>query len=247
MFRTGPIHEGPSRPFTASDQGDDARVARLFQHFPDVTDVLVATDFVAVSLRRPDRWEALLDPVLQVVTEEFVIARDGAGAPASDRLQPTSAAEVAGQQRHEGRLERAWRELGSLHADHGADLERVRAAARDQDAARRQVAASLLRDAEAATAQLEWQRLLVDRSRLVRRATVDAVVDVGREELRPLLERALGDDDAWVRWKALRGLSELGAGASRQVIQPLVADPDFRVRLEAQAAVHGASGSDGEG
>jgi HEAT repeat protein len=63
------------------------------------------------------------------------------------------------------------------------------------------------------------------------------MVDAGREELRPLLEGALGDADAWVRWKALRGLAELGAGPSRDVIGAKAADPDFRVRLEAAAAL----------
>jgi HEAT repeat protein len=62
-------------------------------------------------------------------------------------------------------------------------------------------------------------------------------VDVGREELRPLLERALDDKDPWIRWKALRGLVELGPAASRQVIQSRAGDPDFRVRLEVAAAL----------
>ena len=236
MFRTGPMHEGPSRPFTSSDQCDDARVTRLFRQFPDVSDVLVATDFVAVSLRRPDRWEALLAPVLQVVTEEFVSAPSG-GGQAPGGYQAPSGDQVATEHRHEGRLARAWRELGSLRPDHDPDFQRVQAAVESEDAARRQVAASLLREADPTRARVEWERLAHDRSRLVRRAAVDAMVDVSREALRPLLEQALGDDDAWVRWKAVRGLSDLGAAASREVIQPLVGDPDFRVRLEAQAAL----------
>ncbi len=239
MFRTGDVHEGQSRPFTRRDHGGDARVSRLFQQFPDVSDVLVATDFVAVSLRRPDRWEALLAPVLQVVAEEF--AGDHADAGAGDLPtaggRPAVANHVSEPRPHEGRLQQAWRELGSLRPGRGPDLERVRAAAMDAEAPRRQVAASLLREADPGAAKAEWERLLRDRSRLVRRATVDAIVDVAREELRPLLETALTDGDAWVRWKALRGLAELGVGPSRHLVNPLATDPDFRVRLEARAAV----------
>jgi HEAT repeat protein len=52
-----------------------------------------------------------------------------------------------------------------------------------------------------------------------------------------LLEAALADADAWVRWKALRGLAELGAEPSRALVEALADDPDFRVRLEAVAAL----------
>jgi HEAT repeat protein len=81
--------------------------------------------------------------------------------------------------------------------------------------------------------------LLADPSRTVRRATVDAMVDADRPMLRPLLERALGDPDAWTRWKALRGGVGLGIEPSREVVAPLATDPDFRVRLEAAAAPRG--------
>ena len=92
--------------------------------------------------------------------------------------------------------------------------------------ASRQVAAGLLREAPADVARDAWTQLVGDPSRTVRRAALDAIVDAGREELRPLLETALTDADAWVRWKALRGLAELGAGPSRLVVEPLIEDPD---------------------
>src|SRR6185436_3560916 len=131
------------------------------------------------------------------------------------------------------RLELAWLELGSLRADRAEDLDRVLAAAHDDDAARRQVAAALLADAPADVAAATWSQLLGDSSRMVRRSVVDTVVDAGREELRALLEQALHDTDAWIRWKALRGIGALGAVPSRQALEPHLADPDFRVRLEA--------------
>ncbi|MGH9178824.1 MAG: HEAT repeat domain-containing protein, partial [Acidimicrobiales bacterium] len=94
-----------------------------------------------------------------------------------------------------------------------------------------------LADAPAEAAAPVWARLVADPSRVVRRAAVDAVVGARRQDLRPLLESALGDADAWVRWKALRGLAELGSGPSAPAIERLLQDPDFRVRLEAGAAL----------
>ena len=244
MFRTGAIHEGQSRSYKAGQPVDDERVARLLHRFADIDDVMVATDFVAVTLRRPDRWEALLGPVLDVVTEEFAgeSPLDGpVGGPVDDRIQSPSEPVVPGagqpRDRPPSRLERAWRELGSLRPGHADELKRIRAAASGVDTAHRQVAANLLRQADPEVALIEWSRLVADGSRLVRRAALDAMVDVGREDLRGLLEAGLGDDDAWVRWKAVRGLAELGPAASRGAIEALLADRDFRVRQEARVAL----------
>ena len=68
---------------------------------------------------------------------------------------------------------------------------------------------------------------------MVRRSVVDVVVGADREALRPLLEQALDDPDAWVRWKALRGIAALGVKASRGAVENRASDTDFRVRLEA--------------
>lgn len=273
VFRTGPLHEGESRSYAATDDADDPRVARLLRSFPDVATVLVAHDFVAVTLRRPDRWEALLLPVLAVVTEQFAGDEPrGAGVSpvprrwlaadegpervegpdpraVSRRHHPPGEAGIGtddrdaatGERRRdqETRLERAWRELASVRPEHPGDLERVLAAAREGDSAHRQVAARLLLDAAPGLARAEWTRLVMDGSRAVRRSAVDAVVDAGREELRPILEGALRDADAWIRWKALRGLVELGVEPSRDLIEPLGGDADFRVRLEALSALRG--------
>ena len=75
----------------------------------------------------------------------------------------------------------------------------------------------------------------------VTRELVDAMVDTERAALRPLLERALHDTDAWIRWKALRGLVGLGVEPSRDAVIPLAADVDFRVRLEAAGALRRVS------
>lgn len=259
VFRTGRLHDGDSRSYQGSRTiaADDPGVEQLLASFPDIATVLVARTFVAVTLRRPDRWEAILAPVLAAVTGLFPAPPgtdpdDGTehrslpahGGPSALAAMPPSGQSAgpagggeAGTAARATRLDRAWGVLGHLRAGDPEGLERIIAAAASPDATFRQVAAGLLGEGPADVARRTWESLAGDPSRTVRRAAVDAVVDAGRDELRPLLEAALADPDAWVRWKALRGLTELGAGPSRPAMRPLTADPDFRVRLEAQAAV----------
>jgi len=247
-FQVGAIHCGPSRWFeSAGAAADEPGAGRLFAEFPEVANVLVGPEFVAVGLRRAADWERLLSPVLGVVTDEFATADngDGDGGDSTPRVMGgpagvgTPPAAVTGHRtgHRVSHLEQAWLDLGSLRPGERGDLAVVRAAAHGDDASRRQVATSLLREADTESAVNDWAQLITDRSRAVRRATADAMVDVNRQELRPLLERALGDTDAWVRWKSLRGLAELGVASSREVITGLSDDPDFRVRLEAAAAL----------
>ena len=236
-FATPPIHAGPGRAYGSTAAADaDPRVARIFQAFDDVTDVLVGPDFVAVTISQPRRWESLLGPMLRAVAEEFT--GDGGDRP-PELQRPATAPGRAGSDPEEvggrpaRRLERAWADLGPLRADRPEDLDRVLAAAHDDNPARRQVAGALLADAPLDVATRTWAQLLGDSSRMVRRSVVDVVVGAGREALRPLLEQALDDDDAWVRWKALRGIAALGMEASRGAVEARAVDPDFRVRLEA--------------
>jgi hypothetical protein len=239
-FVTPPIHDGPSRWYESAGGVDDARVSRLFADFDDVANVLVGPDFVAVGLRRPDRWEELLDPMLRAIATEFVSTagdpeRVDAGAQRAD--QPASRSALT---HNDGALERAWKALGSLRPEEPGDLERILQGVLSADNAMRQVAARLLVGARAEVAEPAWDRLLSDPSRGVRRATVDAMVDAGRPALRALFERALEDTDAWTRWKALRGLVDLGVQPSYASVRPLADDPDFRVRLEAARALSAA-------
>jgi hypothetical protein len=237
-FATPPLHTGASRVYdSVSDAAGDPRAARVFEEFDAVTNVLVGPSFVAVTISRPDQWEALLGPMLRTITEEFTgVAADSSESVASG---PTaaSAPPVRESSRAPRRLERAWADLRKLRGDRPDDLERIVAATRDADPSHRQVAAALLSDAPAETASAGWSRLLGDENRSVRRSVVDAVVDARREALRPLLERALADPDAWTRWKAVHGIAALGAAPSRAAIASLAADPDFRVRLEAARAL----------
>ena len=234
-FATPPGHVGPARNYeSAAAAAADARVAALFGDFDEVTNVLVGPDFVSVTIARPDRWEVLLEPVLGAVTAAFTGDESAeAGADHTPTAPGRSPAAEAGEARAPRRLERAWAELGAMRADRAADLDAILVAGEDADAAHRQVAAALLVDAPRPVAARAWSRMVGDSSRAVRRSVVDAVAGAEREELRPLLERALDDDDAWIRWKALSGIAALGPGPSRTAIAALGGDPDFRVRLEA--------------
>ncbi len=259
-FQVGTIHSGPSRWYESADRAeDDPGARRLFAEFAEVANVLVGPEFVAVGLRRAADWERLLPSVLAVVADEFASSDgrgDGAprvmGGPAGAGVPERGPERSGDQQRPENdpaartadgtanrvsRLEQAWRDLGSLRPAEPDDVAQVRAAVRSDDSSRRQVAASLLREADADAAADEWARLATDPVRAVRRAVADAMVDVDRQALRPLLEAALADTDAWVRWKVLRGLAQLGAAPSRHAITACSDDPDFRVRLEAAAAL----------
>lgn len=236
------------------DDTSDPRVAAVFAVADDVVDVLVAADFVAVSIARPGRWHELLEPVLTAVASGFAgdtadrsdtatDADTGGGREREPIVDvrgradtPNATAQEIGGRRRPTRLEQAWAELGGLRAGDPDDLDAVLDAARDTSSARRQVAAQLLSHAPEGVAADRWAELVTDNSRAVRRATLDALVGAEREALRPLLEAALTDADAWVRWKALHGLVVLGAEPSAAAIAALDADPDFRVRLEAANA-----------
>ncbi|HET7488585.1 MAG TPA: NifU N-terminal domain-containing protein [Acidimicrobiales bacterium] len=234
-FRTGHLHDGESVSYrSAAEAAADGRVAALFEAFPEVDNVLVARDFVSVTLRRPGAWEGLLAPVLAAVEDGFAGGGDPAVAGAGG--VPGAAAPAS----RDASLERAWRRLGALRADDPADLAMLLAAADGDDAAERRVAAGLLDGAPPEAAHPAWEALAADPRRSVRRAAVDAMAGAGRPALRRALERALGDNDAWVRWKAVRGLSVLGAGASREAVEALAGDPDLRVRMEVQAALRDA-------
>jgi HEAT repeat protein len=238
-FITPPIHDGPSRWYASAVDADDPRVAQLFAASSQVANVLVGPTFVAIGLHRPDAWEELLDVVLRVVTNEFAPAAtpepEPPDAAVSPRVRTSDTSETA--ETRTTALDRAWRALRALRPEDPHDLEQILDASSATDGATRQIAARVLLDADAHVAEAAWRRLLDDPSRSVRRATVDAMVDASRPELRTLLERALQDIDAWTRWKALRGLVDLGIEPSRRVVAPLVEDPDFRVRLESARAL----------
>jgi hypothetical protein len=238
-FGTPPLHTGASRFYNSADEArEDPRALRLFDDFDAVTNVLVGPDFVAVTIAHPDQWETLLGAILRVIAEEFTgLASEDLPTPPAQSAGDPVGASVTAAIREPRKLERAWAELGALRAVRPDDLARILAATTDAEPARRQVSAALLADAPDDVAAAAWERLLGDSSRSVRRSVVDAVGDSNRETLRPLLERALTDTDAWTRWKAVHGLAALGIGPSRAAVEACTSDADFRVRLEAARAL----------
>jgi hypothetical protein len=206
----------------------DGRVKRLFAE-PDVTDVMVAGDFVTIGIGARSSWERRLEPLLSLVADLFAdpaAAQEVAPRTRDELLREAAASEHPETARPE--------ELHLLDPDDPDDRGRLETAFDSPDARMRRVAVAVLLesgdpDVRAATAV----RGYADPSPLVRRITVDAAADAADEAFRPLFEKALGDADAWIRWKAVRSLGDLGADPSREAIEAAVEDPEFRVRFEA--------------
>ncbi len=211
--------------YRRGDEIDDRRAAALMED-ERVTDVMVAGDFVTVGLSRAASWEDELDPILERVTELFHDPAAGdAATPARTRDELVA----------EGKATRPRPRPEALHLldpDDPPHRTRLEAAAGHEEARIRRVAIVTL--AQAGDAELARRWLAIgyeDGSRLVRRAAIDAAADREDEALRPLFRRALGDPDAWTRWKAVRSLGELGLRPDDGVAE-LADDPDFQVRME---------------
>jgi hypothetical protein len=203
----------------------DPRVKRLFAE-PDVTDVMVAGDFVTVGIGATSSWEMRLEPLLALVTELYW--DEGATTTAPERTREELLDE-AGHLHLEARPE----ELHLLNPDDPADRRRLTAALGAADARVRRVAIAVLVESDDLVVRSEAiTRGFRDESRLVRRTAVDAAADTEDPALRPLFEQAANVDDPWIRWKAVRALGDIGVGPSRALVASLAADPDFRVRFE---------------
>lgn len=210
--------------YRPGDAIDMTEVAQLLAD-EDVTDVLVAGDFVAVGLRRPGMWRERLDDMVTTVTDLFWSPdRETAVSPGTTRDELVSGG--------------ASEELHLLNPDDATSRARLEEARSHSDPRiRRMAIATLAQSADSGYAAQLLTAALKDQSRTVRRTVVDCAVDLGDEGLRQLLEHALSDEDAWVRWKAVKGLSDLGSEASRERIAELANDPDFQVRFEVAAAL----------
>ncbi|MBT8202127.1 MAG: HEAT repeat domain-containing protein [Acidimicrobiia bacterium] len=213
--------------FRPGDEIDDPRVTELLAD-PDVTDVLVAGDFVAIGLRRASMWKDRLDDLVVVVERLFWSADRAASAhegPTRDEL-------VAGQT------------SGALHLlnpdDPASRRQLETALAGDDPRQRRMAVATLAQSADETYAVNTLVTAYRDVSRIVRRTAIDAAVDLESEDVRLLLEAALDDEDDWIRWKAVKGLSEIGLSTSTGAVSALADDPDFQVRFEVAAALRKA-------
>lgn len=221
--------------YRPGDDIDDHRVDLLLAE-PDVTDVMVAGDFVTVGLRRSSSWEDRLDALLDLVTTLFWDEERAAQAP-PERTRD----ELVSEGRSLPAQARRPEELHLLDPDDPDQRIVLEEALDDEDSRIRRMAVATL--AQAVHAPIAWAGVITgyrDPSRLVRRTAIDAAADREEEDLRPLFEEALTDADPWTRWKAVRSLAELGVGASREAIAALAADDDFQVRMEVAAALRAA-------
>ena len=216
-FLTGPGTTGTGGWIRNPDQTPDDRIARLLRTFVDITGVLNGPGFVAVELGDEDRWDDLLEPILDAVDSTFGIG--------------------PGQVGNDHQLDRARLEFTGVDPRSARGINRVRDALGSPDAGVRQIAVTLMEYDDPFSAQKAWRIALDDRSRAVRRAAVIAMAAAEREELRPLLERALGEGDARARYHAVIGLGRIGVERSRRTIERALVDSDARVRLATRRMV----------
>jgi hypothetical protein len=216
-FGLGPA-TGPPVRLTRATAGEDARVAALFRSCLELTDVTLASGTLTARIADANRWADVLLPLFDAITEGFVPPR--AAAP-------------------DHQLDRARRELGELRPDDTRQLARLIDATTSPDAAMRRIAFERLEGADSPAALRPWALGLEDSSRAVRRVIARALAYTRRPDTRDLLERALGDNDASVRYYAVRGLAAIDGASSAPKVARLRSDPDVRVRLAVGAASEG--------
>ena len=202
---------------------EDERVVRLFEE-ADITDVMVAGDFVTVGLDRTSSWEDRLDAVLDIVTALFPHAERTRTARTRDELIEEGRNLGAGSRPEE---------LHLLNPDDPAARARLHEALTGKDARIRRIAVAVLTEStDAGVAESAVRTGYEDGSRIVRRTAVDTAADLRTEKLRDLFVAALDDEDAWIRWKAVRSLGDLGIEQSRDEVAALANDDNFQVRFE---------------
>jgi hypothetical protein len=207
---------------------DDERVVTLFEQ-DDVTDVMVAGDFVTVGLAGTSSWEDRLEPLLALVTDLFWEGRERGG---HERTRDELLEEAGRLSVNEVRPE----DLHLMDPDRSEHRALLIAALDSDDSRHRRAAVATLAlsgDADvAAAAVITGYR---EDARTVRRTAVDAAADREEEAFRPLFEEAIFDRDPWIRWRAVRALDDIGPQPSLDQIVLAAADEDFQVRFEATA------------
>ena len=206
---------------------DDDRVNRLFEE-SDITDVMVAGDFVTIGLARGASWEDRVERLLDLVTTLF------SGGSVGNRQIGRTREDLLQEAAHVG-LGASADELHLLDVARPEHRRRLEEALEAPDARDRRIAVALLGEADDTSVRAAAIRHgFADSSRLVRRTAIDVAGDADDDGLRSFLEKATGDADSWIRWRAVRALGSLGAADSRAVLERLASDPEFRVRFEAE-------------
>lgn len=215
---------------TDVDRPDDWRTRRVFAE-PDVTDVMVAGDFVTIGLARTSSWEQRLEPILALVTELF----SGDAPAAVPERTRDELMEAAGN----GSMTSRPDELHLLDPDEPTHRQILQSATSASDPRVRRTAVAILAESVDPATRLEAVTLgYADTSRVVRRTAIDAA-DAADTPIRPVFEEALTDEDPWIRWKAVRALAEMPGDSSHSAVAALADDPDFQVRFEVAKSLRG--------
>jgi hypothetical protein len=211
---------------------DDPLVTALMEDL-DITDVMVAGDFLTVGLMASASWEHRLDTILDRVTDLFW-SGEITHAPVRTRE------ELLDEAGHLASQPTRPEDLHLMSPDRADHRELLTNALGDADPRRRRAAVvTLALSSDQAVTRAVVVTGYRDESRIVRRAAVDAAADLADEAFRPLFEEALFDADSWIRWRSVRAIADLGVEPSRDLIALAAADEDFRVRFEAAAAFRG--------
>ncbi len=227
----------PGRWLRRGEPVEDERVISLFAD-ADITDVMVAGDFVTIGLAGRSAWEDRLDSILDRVTELFW---DGEATHAPARTRDELLEEAGRLGVDEVRPE----DLHLMDPDrpeHRALL--ITALGADDPRHRRAAVATLALSGDPDVTKAAVITGYREDSRIVRRAAIDAAGDLEDEAFRPLFEEAIFDRDPWIRWRAVRAISDIGIGPSEEKIILATADEDFQVRFEANAVMRRNEGDD---
>ncbi len=211
---------------------DDSRVVKLFTE-NDVTDVMVAGDFVTIGLAGTSSWEERLDHLLARVTDLFW---DGKARTTPERTRDELLEEAGRLSVTEVRPEDLHL-MDSNRPEHRALL--IAALDADDPRRRRAAVATLALSGDPDVARAAIITGYREESRVVRRTAIDAAADLEEEAYRPLFEEAIFDRDPWIRWRAVRAISDIGVGSSLDQVVMATADEDFQVRFEANAVWRG--------
>ena len=180
--------------------------------------ITVGSGTLTATIDDASHWPEELHVLFDTITAEFAAPR------------------VAARDRQ---LDRARSELGALRCHDARDLAKILDATTSPDAAFRRVAIERLEGADTAAAIWPWTRGLDDSSRAVRRVTARVLASSARDDTRQILERALTDPDACVRYYAVRGLVAIGLNASESIVRQKRNDTDVRVKLAIESALEG--------
>jgi len=216
-FRVGP-GAGPNATLTRDNAGTDSRVAAVFRECPAIVQLAVGSGTITATIDDALHWPEELLVLFDTITAEFATPRTAA---------------------RDHQLDRARSELGGLQCHDARDLAKILDATTSPDAAFRRIAIERLEGADTAAAIWPWTRGLDDSSRAVRRVTARVLATSARTDTRQILERALNDPDACVRYYAVRGLDAIGLGASESIVRQRRNDADIRVKLAMESALDG--------